>query len=239
MVGDLHIGFENRFRNSGISIQSTVKPMVSEIRALLETYKITDLLINGDLKSGVDRISQSEWENVPSFLESLADSCKISVIPGNHDGGLRHLLPDGVELLDGGGLLISGWLVFHGNSRPLDKFRNCRRIVIGHLHPIFQEKGSPLSGQPAWVIARVERKRIFEQVLPDSDEREEGGDLVEVIVMPAFNRELIISGFVPDAARQERKNAPMLRSLRTSEDALVMTLNGEIIGDASTLQRIL
>ncbi len=96
--------------------------MLSELIQIIQENKITDLIINGDIKSGVDRILKSEWEYVPRFFASLAEICKVSVVPGNHDGGLGYLLPNSVEVLDVNGVLLSETLILHGHTRPLEKY---------------------------------------------------------------------------------------------------------------------
>jgi uncharacterized protein len=236
IVGDLHIGFEEKFRGSGISIEPRIDKMTDELSELIEKEKITDLLINGDVKSGTDRITRSEWENVPKFFERMTSLCRVSVIPGNHDGGLSHLTPPNVLLLDSNGALISDVLILHGHTRPLAKFQSCKQIIMGHVHPIFQMRGSPLSGQPVWVLLRVKRCSIFTDMLSSEDETQ--SDL-EVILMPSFNLELVVSGFAIDAARAERKIAPLLRDLKGVSEAMITTLDGDLIGDSSLLPNII
>lgn len=240
LVSDLHIGFEEKFKRVGISIESNVNSMAEELEAVIQKNNVTNLLIDGDVKSSTDRISKSEWENIPRLFSRLSSKCEISVVPGNHDAGLNHLLPKEVELMDVNGIMLDQNLVMHGHTRPLPKFSDCKRLIIGHLHPIYQERGHPMSGQPVWVISRIQRKKIFENVLEVEDDQDGNlQSLLEVIIMPSFNKDLVVAGFAGDAARQERRVAPILKELKTANDALVVTLNGEIIGDSSLLPRIL
>src|SRR5579862_8619833 len=162
--------------------------MIREISEIVERFKVTDLLVNGDVKSGVDRILHSEWENVPKFFETMQSICRVSVVPGNHDGGLAHLLPSGVELLDSNGTLISGNLIMHGHTRPSPKFSDCKRLFIGHVHPIYQKRGSPLSGQPVWVFFKAQRSQIFKTILNEPSGNAspgQGTDELAIIVMPS------------------------------------------------------
>lgn len=246
IVGDLHLGFEERFRGAGIAIESKIDKLVTELGDLIEREKVTDLVVNGDVKSGTDRITKSEWDNVPKFFEKMARLCQVSVVPGNHDGGLQHLIPEKVTLLDSNGVLISNILILHGHTRPLPKFeRACEQMIMGHLHPIFQRKGSPLSGQPVWVFLKVRRNFIFKESLPRQDEtsgsEEVGGnDDIRITLMPSFNLDLVVAGFAVDADRQERKIAPILRDIEGHIlEAAVITLEGDLIGDTSLLTSIL
>ena len=232
VVGDLHIGFEERFRGAGIRIQPNVESMQAELEAIIDETKPTDLVLNGDVKSGIDRILESEWENIPKFFIRLLKKARVHVVPGNHDGGLINLMPKGVDLLDINGILISDTLVMHGHTKPLIKFKDCKRIVVGHMHPVFQKRGNPLSGHPVWVFLRVPKKSIFEDLL------EEDVSTVEVILMPSFNLELASTGYASET-RSERRVSPLARYLREAKDALVVTLHGEIVGDNSVLDRII
>jgi putative SbcD/Mre11-related phosphoesterase len=236
VVGDLHIGFEERFQSSGVQLQSNSERMLSDLINLIHDNRITDLIINGDVKSGTDRILKSEWENVPKFFSTLARECGILVVPGNHDGGLTYLLPSTVELLDINGLLLSGNLILHGHTRPLTKYMaECRRVIMGHVHPIFQRRGNPLSGQPVWVMLKVPKNSVFKEALPESG----SSSIVEVILMPSFNLDLVVAGYSAEAAREERRIAPLVRELKAAKDAVITTLHGEVIGNLSLLEDIL
>ncbi len=244
IVSDLHIGFEEKFRGEGVTLEPQIKGMVQELSGLIDKYKVTDLLVNGDVKSGVDRILPSEWENVPKFFEIMQSLCRVSVIPGNHDGGLNHLLPSGVELLDSNGTMISGNLIMHGHTRPSTKFSDCKRLFIGHVHPIYQKKGSPLSGQPVWVFFKVDRAQIFKNIPAEesaspSNASQTNRNELPVTVMPSFNMELIVAGYAADAAKQERRVAPLLRDLKNTNEAMITTLDGDLIGDQSLLPNVL
>lgn len=236
VVCDLHIGFEERYRGSGVRIMPDIEGMTSEIESLIDENRATHLIINGDLKSGIDRILESEWENVPRFLSRISKKCKISVIPGNHDGGLQYLLPDGVQLEDINGMLVEDTLVLHGHTRPLIKFKDCRRIIIGHIHPIFQKKGSPLSGQPVWAFLKLPKKLVFREIL-DQDINERS--MFEVVVMPSFNRELSSAGYQPDWEKEERRESSLVRDMKLADEALIVTLSGELVGDRSMLPSLL
>lgn len=233
VVTDIHIGFEQKFRSSGVRIHSNVEMMISELESLIKETSATDLIINGDLKSGVDRILESEWENVPKFLTSLSKLCRVHIIPGNHDGGLVHLLPTNVVLEDINGLLLDDTLILHGHTRPLEKFSDCRRLVIGHAHPIFKRKGSPLSGKPVWAFLKIQKKLIFREMLETNSET-----LLEVIVMPSFNLELSSSGYQPEF-EEDRSISSLVRDLKKANEVAIITLGGEMIGDLSSLTSVL
>jgi hypothetical protein len=210
--------------------------MIVELESLIDDNGVTDLIVNGDVKSGIDHILESEWDNVPRFFSRISKHCRVSVVPGNHDGGLSNLLPDSTVLQDINGILIDDTLILHGHTRPLIKFKDCRRIITGHIHPIFQKNGSPLSGQPVWVFLKVQKKLVFREML---EQDVDVNSMFEVVVMPSFNRELSSAGFHTEDGREERKGSSLARDLKLAEEAVVVTLNGEIIGDRSLLPSLL
>ena len=233
VVSDLHIGFEEKFKVSGIRIQPNVESMLTELESIINETNATDLILNGDVKSGIGHILESEWETVPSFLSRLSRICRVSVVPGNHDGGLVNLLPSNVQLEDVNGKIVSDTLVLHGHTRPLIKFKDCRRLIIGHIHPVFHKTGNPLSGRPVWAFLKIPKKTVFGELL------EEAQTSLDVIVMPSFNLELASSGLALNYQREEQRAAPLALNLMDSEEAMIVTLNGEIIGDVSQLSSIL
>jgi uncharacterized protein len=235
VVADLHIGFEEKYRSTGINIESNVQKMASELENIIDENKVTSLVIAGDVKSGIDRILQSEWENVPKLLNRLARKCRVTIVPGNHDGGLQNLVPDNVEVADINGVLIGDTLIIHGHTRPLAKFSDCQRIIMGHVHPIYQKRGSPLSGMPVWAFVRVTRSSLFPEKIPaDGD----SSSMVEVIVLPSFNYDLVVSGYAAEEFRSERRSAPLVRELKDAPEAIITTLSADVIGDASLLPTI-
>jgi len=231
VVSDLHIGFEEKFKSSGINIEPNVEKMISELESLITETGVNSLVIAGDVKSGTDRITQSEWENVPKLLGRLAKKCRVTVVPGNHDGGLQNLVPDSVQVADINGIMIEDTLVIHGHTRPLPKFRECSRILMGHVHPTYLRRGSPLSGLPVWAFVRLSRKSLFQESIPDDS-------TVEVIVIPSFNLDLVVSGYISDEIKDERRLSPIVRELKSAPEAVITTLNGEVIGDSSLLPAI-
>ena len=50
-------------------IQSSIEEMVSELEAIIDEHKVTDLIVNGDVKSGIDRnLGVGVGQRSPFFL---------------------------------------------------------------------------------------------------------------------------------------------------------------------------
>jgi uncharacterized protein len=90
VIPDIHVGFEEKIIKKGIFIDS--KENVDEIINILLDIeyreKINNLIILGDLKSSINIITRSEWNNIPYFLNELSKLFNIFIIPGNHDGNI-------------------------------------------------------------------------------------------------------------------------------------------------------
>ena len=226
VVTDLHIGFEIGMISNDINVRP--EGMVEEIHLALETLikseKPDNLILLGDIKSGIDSISKIEWQMVPMFFE-IGKKINTLVIPGNHDGNLARLVPDHITMTGPSGLVIGDTLLTHGHVMPSENFSHVNKIVMGHLHPVYFQEGSVLDGQRLWVSIKTDKRNIF----PSSK-----GDL-EIIIVPSFNKY-----FYATHKRYHKKSiSPILERIKEPNSAKIVTLDGSIIGDESILRNII
>ncbi len=227
VISDLHIGFEERFTSKGIRIPSSTVQMLDELQLLLTRNHVDEMIILGDVKYTVEGISDTEWREVPRFLEQASKLTKVTVIPGNHDGSLKPLLPKNVEVSEEPYLILGDTALLHGHTIPPESLKDSARIVMGHLHPTYSRRGSPISGKQVWLVIKAKRKSLF----PSED-----GE-VEVYVLPSFNRDLAPLGFT---SNRGKIISPVIR--RVEKDILqmaVVTLEGDIIGDQEAVPYVL
>ena len=226
VVTDLHIGFELGMISNDINVrpEEIIQEIHTSLDYLVESEKPDTLILLGDIKSGIETISKIEWQMVPMFFE-LGKRINTIVIPGNHDGNLSNLVPEYITMTAPSGLVIGDTLLTHGHVMPSENFSDVNRIVMGHLHPVYFQEGSVLDGQRLWVSIKTEKSKIF----PSSS-----GE-IEIIIMPSFNRY-----FYATAKRYHKKSiSPILERIKNSHTAKVVTLDGSIIGDESSLSKIL
>ena len=229
VVTDLHIGFEEKMISAGIKVATSVQAMLSELTSLLDKHRPDNLVILGDVKYSVVRTTLSEMRLIPEFLNRIADKVEISIVPGNHDGTLTPLLPQSVRLGNVSGSKIGMNFLTHGHTIPGEKYSPIRRVIMGHIHPTYRRRGSPLAGKQVWLMLKTPAALIFPNLALHGS--------VEVIVMPTFNRELNIIGY---SGFPGKITSPLLRRIKSGVDeALVITLEGEIIGDVDSLQYVL
>lgn len=227
-VSDLHIGLESELGGRGITVRSSLLgEMLEDLLSLLSSEKADGLILLGDVKNTVGSISKQEWDDMPHFFKKLSSVTDVYLVPGNHDGNIRHLVPDSVNVIGSRGMVIEDTLFIHGHSLPSDARSHVSRIVMGHLHPVFLKAGSIVNGQRVWIYMQVKKEALFS---------EQG--CVEVIIVPSFNRYLYTEGRGP-----RRSMSPIISRVKANTDTIqkcvVATLDGSIVGDDSLLESVL
>ncbi|MEM1804803.1 MAG: metallophosphoesterase family protein [Nanopusillaceae archaeon] len=167
IVSDLHIGIERELFSSGINIPTITDYLIKKIENLYKKCKVSNIIIVGDLKHNVPKISILEMKEIPYFIEKLKEIFdNIYIIKGNHDGGLSKILKENkrVKLLKE---LKTGKVVFtHGNRRS--NFDG-DIYIIGHHHFVYNLKTS---------IGESIYEKVF--VIGNFDGK-------EIIILPAFS----------------------------------------------------
>ena len=227
-VSDLHIGLEAELASKGVTIRQTlVSDMLSELLGLVESEHADGVVLLGDVKHTVGSISKQEWDDVPSFLKQLSARADVYLVPGNHDSNIRHLVPECVNVASAKGMALGDTLLVHGHAMPSGVRSGVRRIVMGHVHPVFVKKGSVVSGQRVWVSMQARKEALFSS--------EDG--LVDVVVVPSFNSYLHAAG---EKWRHKSISPIITRVVQAGvEKCIVATLDGSVVGDAAVLPDVL
>jgi len=225
-VSDLHIGLEAELLSKGVTMPSLVSDMFGELSGLVQSQHADGVVLLGDIKHMVGSISKQEWEDIPTFLKQLSGRAEVYLVPGNHDGNIRHLVPVNINMISSTGMTLGDTLLVHGHSMPSDVRSHINRIVMGHIHPAFFKKGSVLNGQRVWIYLRAKKEALFSQ---------EG--MLDIVVVPSFNPHLFAT-----AEKAYRKSiSPIITRVvqQGMEKCLIATLDGSVVGDADILSRIL
>ncbi|RJS88601.1 metallophosphoesterase, partial [Candidatus Bathyarchaeota archaeon] len=120
VISDLHIGWEISLAEEGIYIPSQTKRLFTRLKEIIFSERPDRLIILGDVKHTIAKIEAEEWRDVPDFFENVLSMIRrVQIVPGNHDGEIEALLPEGVELLPSRGIIIGDIGVFHGHTWPL------------------------------------------------------------------------------------------------------------------------
>jgi uncharacterized protein len=227
IVSDLHIGFESKLASNEIFLgkNTTINETISSIEYLIKFTKADTLILLGDVKSSIKSISKSEWDEIPKFFEKIKEKAEIIIVPGNHDSNIQRLIPEGISLMSSAGLVLENILFTHGHVMPSENFSHVKKIIMGHVHPVFFQEDSVINGQRVWVSIKTEKQYVFPST---------AGEL-EIIIVPSFNKY-----FFPTQKKQYKKSiSPILQKIKKYSSAKVVTLDGSIIGDESILKQIL
>jgi putative SbcD/Mre11-related phosphoesterase len=227
VITDTHIGFEANFAHNKIFVgkNTILNEMLGDIFSIVESYKPDDIILLGDVKSGIERITKNEWNDVPKFLQELQEKIDVIIIPGNHDANIQKLIPEGVNLTNSTGMVIENILLTHGHVMPSENVSYVDKIIIGHVHPVFFDENSVLNGKQVWVSIKAKKDNIFPSRVGQ----------VEIIIVPSFNRYF----YATKKKHYKKSISPIIEKLKFNITAKIATLDGIIIGDESHLHQII
>jgi putative SbcD/Mre11-related phosphoesterase len=228
-VSDLHIGLEAELSAKGVTVKPRrVLDMAGELASLAESHHVDGIILLGDIKHTVSAISKQEWEDIPAFLKQLSAKAEVYLVPGNHDGNIRHLVPPSVNVISSKGMVLRDTLLMHGHSMPSDLRSHVQQIVMGHVHPVFLKRDSVINGERVWIYLQTRKEAVFS-----------AQGALEIIIVPSFNPYLYATGERP---YHHKSISPIItRIIQASaiEKCIIATLDGSIVGDTAILEHIL
>jgi hypothetical protein len=199
IASDLHIGYEKKLAESGYNIPNLSKIFVEKFKELKAKTGTNKLIILGDIKHNVPRITYEEKYDVPDMFRALSTEFKeIILIKGNHDGNIERMVhEDNVKIL--AEYIVDNVGFTHGHRIPSKELLNCKTIVIGHVHPTFKFKDSlgVRHNYPCWLYAKLKKTKTFKDAITEN-----------VIVVPCFNQ--FFSGY-------EKFMGPLAKNIKIEE----------------------
>ena len=226
VITDLHLGFENAlsFNNVFLGKNKTVTEITKEIELVINKTKPDSLILLGDVKSGINSITKTEWETVPVFFENISKLIDITLVPGNHDANIEKLIPNEITLAGSKGIIIDDILLTHGHTMPSENFSPINTIVMGHIHPVFFQEESLINGERVWVSIKCKKQEIFPS---------KSGEL-ELIILPSFNRYF----YTTQKKFYKKSISPIIEKINVIQ-AKIVTLDGTIIGNEPLLSAVI
>ncbi|MHA1480366.1 MAG: metallophosphoesterase [Candidatus Thorarchaeota archaeon] len=210
VITDLHLGYEVDLADrTGAIFPSQHQIMLKRIESLTKKYRVEKIYILGDIKHTITVDSQYNWEVIPEFMNTVSKLGEIKIIPGNHDGDLRALLPRHVKICDVRGIVIENDTdsvgLMHGHAWPSVDLLETKVLVAGHNHPTVRRLknvsspkiGRPERYRPADIVPVVLRSNLDKNCVRNHlgtlnlDEEDKG----TLVTLPSFN-ELITGVYV-------------------------------------------
>ena len=243
VVADLHIGWESALADKGFHIPSQVGKMLAELERLVSALRPKHLIFLGDVKHTIAGAEAEEWAAIPAFFERLLELVgEVLVVPGNHDGRLEVLLPEGVQLADASGLALwRAFGLFHGHAWPDPELLACKWLITGHMHPVVVFRGGPYfrTSRRVWLVARCDGPALARELARRGRGRLDPAEAAaeRLVVMPSFNE--FLGGQAVNLRRRgdEALIGPVLKSgcvdLASAE---VFMLDGTFLGTVEQLR---
>ena len=181
VIADLHIGIETELQEKGLQTSSQAKKIIKRFNGICQRYKPQEIILLGDIKHMIPTISIQERIDVKQFLNKINENGKIHIIPGNHDGNIHRLTPDGIKIHSSKGYKIDNIGFTHGHRWPSVELMNSNIIITAHSHPtvMFKDRLDHRTFEPCWIRGKFFKKNLNEKY-PDSKAD-------KIIIMPAFN----------------------------------------------------
>jgi len=227
VVTDLHIGFESSLFSNEIFIgkNTTTNETIDELSEIIKQEKPDSVVLLGDVKSSIKNISKTEWNDVPLFFEKIKENCNIILIPGNHDANIQRLVPEDVTMISSTGMVEENILFTHGHRMPSENFAHVKKIIMGHIHPVFFQEDSIVNGQRVWISIKTDKGYIFPS---------ESGE-IEITIVPSFNKYF----YATNKKKYKKSISPIIEKIKQVSSARIVTLDGTIIGDETILDQVL
>jgi metallophosphoesterase superfamily enzyme len=241
VVADIHLGIEWDLYRSGINLPSQMESRLGRILGYIQANSPDRVILLGDVKHNVLQVSWQEKDEIPRFLETLAEYAHVDIFPGNHDGGIECLFnrQKDIRVHSARGSVLDGVGYFHGHTWPAPELLAASHIITAHNHPTvrFTDDFGYSVVEPAWIRTKFNAdilKSRFGNL--DFENPAQWAD-PELFVMPAFNE---LCGGVPfNESTQEDLLGPAFSSggieLETSE---VYLLDGTRLGMLKNIRKL-
>lgn len=182
IIGDIHIGYEESLNNSGIFVpRNNFKEIFSEIQYLINRIKPKIVVINGDLKHEMGKISNQEWKEISELLNFLKSKAKIILIKGNHDKIIEPIAKkQRIKFLRE--YKTKFVCITHGDSFiESDK----KVIIIGHEHPaITLRENFKRESFKVFLKGKIKNKTLI--VMPSFFNITEGNDFLNGEILSPY-----------------------------------------------------
>jgi putative SbcD/Mre11-related phosphoesterase len=215
VIADYHAGIEAGLRyERGVELDSDAAVRRARLRSLLDRTDPDRLVVLGDLAHRIGDPTGEEADELAAFAELVAERVPVTVVRGNHDGGIEALFApeygDRVAVTDGSGVRLGDVGFVHGHTWPAREVVEASVICAAHEHPAVRLEDAVGGGRRAraWLRGPLDPEPFAEHLGLDPSDLD--WKRPELVVFPAFNDRSggtwvnvegqgFLSPFLPDA----------------------------------------
>lgn len=224
IVADLHIGIESQLSEQGLQTASQAEKMINHLLSICKRYKPSEIILLGDVKHNIPSATYQERKDIRNFLSLIKKFGTIHILPGNHDGFIGKLSPEGIKIHPSDGFSIENVGFVHGHRWPNEEIMKCEQIIIGHTHPtvMFKDRLDFKTFESCWVKGYFLKDKLNEKY-PTSN-------YPEILVIPAFNP--LCGGF---AVNKKGISGP-IGKIMDIDNSKIYLIDGTFIGKVKDLK---
>ncbi|WP_435094433.1 metallophosphoesterase [Halorubrum sp. N11] len=217
LVADVHAGIEVGLRyERGVELDSRADERRERLCDLIAETDADRLVVLGDLAHRIAAPEGDEREELEALIRAITDRVPMTLVEGNHDGGVAEAFADDLDVIGASGGVLggkdgptAGVGVLHGHTWPNPGLLDADVVCMGHEHPQVRLEdavgGSRV--ERAWLRGTLDPNAFLEGGEADPDAV---ADPPELVVFPAFNErsggtwinvdgQSFLAPFLPDA----------------------------------------
>jgi putative SbcD/Mre11-related phosphoesterase len=219
VIADLHIGIENELIDRGVHIQSQTELIKQHLYKICDRYNPSDIIILGDVKHTIPSTPFHEKKELYDLIHGLQSYGDIHIIPGNHDGSIKNIVPPSINIHPSQGIIKHNIGFIHGHRWPDPRLLTCSHLLIGHSHPtiMLSDRLGYQSYESCWLKTTLLPTKTMEKY-PNYNKD------ISVLIIPAFNK--LCGG---TAVNKDGLVGP-LKSIIDIDNAQVFLLDGSDLG---------
>jgi putative SbcD/Mre11-related phosphoesterase len=180
VVADYHAGIEVSLRREGLEVQSRGPQRRRKLRRLVREQDADRVVFLGDLGHAIGVPDGAEYDELEALFDAL--DVPVTLVAGNHDGGLGEAFPD-VAVTPTDGTRIGDVGFAHGHTWPSPEVLAAETVCVGHEHTAVRLEDD-VGG------TRVERAWLRGPLAPGPFETHHDREIAadgDLAVFPAFN----------------------------------------------------
>ena len=176
------------------------------------------------MKHNIPSSTYAERKDVKSFLDKMQKLGEIHIIPGNHDGNIKRLIPEKTFLHPSDGMVFKNIGLLHGHRWPSEEVMNCKHIIMAHTHPtiMLTDRQGYKTYEQCWLKGVIVNDKLKKRYRQDIKRN--------ILVIPAFN---ILCGGI--AVNKEGVTGPLGKVIDV-KNSEVFLIDGTLLGQVKDLK---